>query len=384
MSPLEFADDLGAAMAAEKLRELESGALERRFNSSKAITDFMLRSVRGATEDMVMASFNMFDPRFSRYLTAAKGNSRTASTLYVLAEGTTTEIESTFGLDSEEAKAFVHYMNQTFKKNHLAIPVVPDWKTVWHESNGGFSDFMPGVNIPKALSGLAFNYDEIAKEFLDKKDQIEAILEEGNLVILSNHCTWLNLPILVAFLHEVLEIPLEKITTILGPALEVYLQAHAVSGGGGNTLLTIPDTPNGRLDNVAPTLQSSVRRSFGIKLFRLLKREIGNVILLCPNGTSDKYEDGQIHLLRPPEPTRQMVREHFEPHSHILPIATDTRTLFKWQIPRVGRMNMKVGEILPPSTKHQKPIQKLHKLVQDLNPDEEVIVMREERELETA
>lgn len=249
----------------------------------------------------------------------------------------------------------------------------------FYESNNGRSDLMPGVDIPRALSGLVINYEETQKLFVGKdgerKQEIQEILAEGNLVVISNHCTWLNLPLIVSFLHRELGIPLSNINTLLGPALTTYQQGLDVAGIG-NLIKTIPDTPNGRLDTVAPNLQAAVRRA-SIKTIMEKMKQIGQVLIMSPGGISDRVTEEAIKLLEASKGTQSLVKKLAKIH-HMWPIATHTGALYAGHKIRAGRFQFHEDGIMPPSSE-ENPIRSLKYHMRALNPDRTVEVLDEER-----
>jgi len=287
--------------------------------------------------------------------------------------------DSALETDSEEAKAFIHYITQTLKKGKFATPRWDDWQQTFYPSNGGCSDIMPGVDIPRALMGLATNHDEVRSLFVGKEgerqQEISEILEQGNLVIVSNHCTWLNLPMIVASLHLELGIPLDKITTILGPALTTYEQGLGVAGIS-NLIKTIPETPNGRLDKVAADLQRKVRMNSLRKINELMK-ETGQVLIMSPGGTTDRITKEAIELLKASKGTQKLVKS-LAKKNHVWPIATHTGALYADHKIRAGKFRFFEDGILKPD-QGENAIRKLKHNIGALNPERKVTVLPENK-----
>lgn len=67
--------------------------------------------------------------------------------------------------------------------------------------------------------------------------------EQKDILILSNHATWFNLPLIAHCLHRIFKIPKEHIYTILGPAIMHGRFNRAGILRFSNGLKTNPDTP---------------------------------------------------------------------------------------------------------------------------------------------
>jgi hypothetical protein len=73
---------------------------------------------------------------------------------------------------------------------------------------------------------------------------VQPSLAEGkDILILSNHATWFNLPLIAHCLHRIFGIPKENIYTIIGPAITHSQFSLAGILRFSNALKTSPDTP---------------------------------------------------------------------------------------------------------------------------------------------
>jgi len=362
--------------------EAQDAAAERLQYGDEAVWAFKYKGVLPTSlRQQVSGVLTLHDYTFARYLEAAEGNRRVAQVLWEenlrRIKVALPEYEITgFALDpeGEEVRAFMHYTRQNLAKSKYTLPRWDDWNQVFYESNGGQSDLLPGIDIPRALTSLTTNYDEVKALFLQHKEHILEILETGNLVIISNHCTWLNLPLIAAFLHETLEIPLDRINTILGGALTTQHAGFEVANMN-NLYKTVPDTPNGRLDTVAPELQKSVHQKFGMAFMRQLK-QTGHVFLISPGGTTDKVTPKTIELLEASEGTKHLLANLGKKH-HIWPIATHSGALYTQQKIKPGALRLTESGIIEPGGT-VKALEVLRQSIETLNVDRKVLVHPEE------
>ncbi len=63
------------------------------------------------------------------------------------------------------------------------------------------------------------NLSDIAHDFRSNSEAILSAGDKKHCVVLSNHATWLNLPLIAYCLHEFVGIPREDIYILLGPAI---------------------------------------------------------------------------------------------------------------------------------------------------------------------
>lgn len=362
-----------------RVYSLEEGAKKRLDYSIDAVWKFKTTSAIRFAADTVSANVARITEgaEMDDCLMLCNGNARAARVLLEENRRRLEQGQEPLTPDSDEAKAYAHYICQTIQKSRFAAPRWDDWDQTFYESNGGYSDIMPGVDIPRALTGLVTNYEEVQTLFTGKegerKEEISEILENGNLFIVSNHCTWLNLPLIVSSLHIEHGIPLNRINTVLGPALTTYEQGLGVAGVS-NLIKTIPETPNGRLDQVAPDLQKRVRRASLRKIMKIMSGK-GQVLVMSPGGTTDRVTKEAIELLEASRATQGLVKL-LAKKNHVWPIATHTGALYAGQKIRAGRFRFFEDGILPPDN-GENAIRKLKYNMRALNPEREVKVMEE-------
>ncbi len=365
--------------------------LERRAYGESAISAFRYQGVMPRlVMQHVKAALKAPDSAFEQYLKVSQGNKRVAHVLWTENQRRLQQdpryipdyyqVPLALDPESDEVKAFMHYTTQNLAKSKTTLPRWDNWNQVFYESNGGQSDLLPGVNIPRALASLTTNYEEVKALFLQHKEQIIEILETRNLVIISNHCTWLNLPLIVAFLHEVLEIPLNKINTILGGALTTQ-QAGFEVANASNLLKTVPDTPNGRLDEVAPEISTNLTRRFGRELVSKMKTP-GGIYILSPGGTSDIVSEGKIDLLEASDGTKKLLKLLGKKNA-IWPIATHSGAIYAKQNIQPGALRLSESGIILPGS-DTTGLAALKRDVELLNNDRTVCVHSEEDFLQVA
>lgn len=374
------------ASATELCRTSEKDRLEY---GKDAINTFKMR---GVFPRLIMQHIKSIikapDSSLEAYTKASGGNKRVACVLWEenqrrLYEADPEHVPDYYNVpmlldpEGEEVKAFLHYTHQNLAKNSRTLPRWDDWDKVFYESNGGQSELLPGFDIPKALRSLTTNYEAVKALFLKHKDEILEILETGNLVIVSNHCTWLNLPLIVAFLQETLDLPLDRINTILGGALTTQHAGFEVANAS-NLLKTVPDTPNGRLDDVAPNLQRSLGSKFMKFLLGRIKKNPGQIYIMSPSGTSDVREGDEINLLAPSSVTERLL-SMLGKNCHILPLATNSEAIYAGQKIKTGAFNLSFSDIIKPGD-DKNSFEALMHAVAELNPDKTVSMDNEEGE----
>lgn len=286
--------------------------------------------------------------------------------------------------EDEDFKAFLHFVGANKEKKgsvkeNPTIPRFNDWENVFALTNNGKSELVPGIDLTKALTCLVTNYDVAAEFFESKKEEVQEVLKTGNLVIIANHCTWLNLPMVVSFLHEILEIPLANITTLLGPALNSSEEGRAVSRIG-NTLETVPDTGNGRMEDFAPKLEKQTREDCMNWINDNLdsKKSSGQVLIVSPSGSSDR----ENKILEPSKGSKSLINLlQKRLNCAVWPIATDTTEVFPKQLPRMGKAHFAGDEIYSGGRQEggaETPLEGLYKAFADLHPKGTEVIGEEE------
>ena len=138
----------------------------------------------------------------------------------------------------------------------------------------------------------------------------ESITSGKNILILSNHATWFNLPLIAHCLHRIFGIPQQDIYTIIGPAIT---HSHWNLSGitrVSNVVKTNASTERG---NTGYSGTGQIRKNFFAKIISILEsdrdRESPRIILLAPSGTTDRVTpDGTIDMKEPSKWTENLIR----------------------------------------------------------------------------
>ncbi len=205
-----------------------------------------------------------------------------------------------FQLSSADIAAYNrHYWNQLIEKQNVPLPIlrVDDPLQVFYEHNDGI---MPqeigGINTVEYLTGQASNWEEVVNELEEHREEFETLLESGSIAYMTNHSSWPNIPFLVAAMHKVYGVPLSRFHILLGPALTTFEQGLELARIG-NVIKTIPPTPNGQLPDELKDLERKITTRSNKAIQSVLK-SVGNILIYCPFGTTDKKnkETGELVL----------------------------------------------------------------------------------------
>ncbi len=163
----------------------------------------------------------------------------------------------------------------------------------------------------------------IFRWFVKNMDQICVLLKqlldwvmhdkEKDILILSNHATWFNLPLLAHCLHRIFGIPKDHIYTIFGPAITHSQFNRAGILKYSNWSKTVPDTDKAKTWS---TQVKSIRIGFLKNTISIVQNEnpsnFPRVFLLAPSGTTDiQNPDGTLSLVRPSIVTQKLIQEVF-------------------------------------------------------------------------
>ena len=143
------------------------------------------------------------------------------------------------------------------------------------------------VPVEAKLQYFISNFWEIAQLFQKHREEILQCLETKNLVVISNHASWLNLPLIAICLHAFCWVPKEKIYTLLWPAITTRALAFAGIINFSNVLKTVPDTSNGKI--IPEEMVTKIREQMYRKLMKSFRSPEGNVLLVAPSWTTDVY-----------------------------------------------------------------------------------------------
>lgn len=151
------------------------------------------------------------------------------------------------------------------------------------------------------------NIDQVC-EVLDKLLH-SSIGEKKDILILSNHATWFNLPLIAHCLHRIFKIPKENIYTIIGPAITHSQFSLAGILRFSNALKTSPDTPKA---DIGYEKIQEMRKVFFEEITEIVKKvnstKFSRVFLLAPSGTTDQNSGANIIMSQPSGGTETLVR----------------------------------------------------------------------------
>lgn len=178
--------------------------------------------------------------------------------------------------------------------------------------------FTPDVWI---FNWFVRNIDQVCDVLEQMRNSIESW---SDILILSNHATWFNLPLIAHCLHRIFWIPQENIYTILGPAITHSHWSLAGILRYSNALKTYPNTDKA---NTGYSQSSMIQMNFFKHISKILNvnntTRKSRIVLLSPSGTTDKMtSDGKILMQKP---------------------ALGTETLIKFFIRRMGLLGFVVG-----------------------------------------
>lgn len=151
------------------------------------------------------------------------------------------------------------------------------------------------------------NIDIVCEIFYSLQRSVDS---KRDILILSNHATWFNLPLIAHCLHRVLDVPQQDIYTILWPAIT---HSHWNMAGilrFSNAIKTYPDTPKAATgyEGSKAIQDNFIGKIDGI--FKIKKQgEPSRILLLSPSGTTDKFtSDGDIVMSQPSRWTESLVK----------------------------------------------------------------------------
>lgn len=137
----------------------------------------------------------------------------------------------------------------------------------------------------------------------------ESITSGNNILILSNHATWFNLPLIAHCLHRIFGIPQQDIYTIIGPAIT---HSHWNLSGirrFSNTVKTYPNTERAVTGYIgAREIKKKFSRTIADILVSDTNHTSPKIVLLAPSGTTDSVTpDGKIGMKEPQIWTEKLI-----------------------------------------------------------------------------
>lgn len=139
----------------------------------------------------------------------------------------------------------------------------------------------------------------------------ESVSSKRDILILSNHATWFNLPLIAHCLNRVLHVPQQSIYTILWPVIP---HSHWTMAGilrYSNALKTHPDTPKAATGHpgskkIREDFLREIDSTFNVKT---TTERASRILLLSPSGTTDKItSDGRITMSQPSKGTGWLIK----------------------------------------------------------------------------
>ena len=208
--------------------------------------------------------------------------------------------------------------------------------------------FLP---IVTKLGLFVENLATIAWEFQESKKEILEALEKWNLIIMSNHASWMNLPIIAICLHLYCDIPQKGIYTILGPAITTRELSYSMINFS-NLIKTVPDTPNGNI------LPEEVTRNIRSKMFEtakgIFRHEKGKVMLIAPSWTTDTFDatTWMLSLKKASKGTQIFLKflwkKSPETENSFLSIGVNDKEVMPDNSrPQRGKVHLRIGKIFP-------------------------------------
>lgn len=151
------------------------------------------------------------------------------------------------------------------------------------------------------------NIDEVCTVLATLRETIESW---SDILILSNHATWFNLPLIAHCLHRIFGIPQKNIYTILGPAITHSHWSLAGILRYSNVLKTYPNTEKAHTGypeskQIQKNFFDTITEIFGSKNMNGTSR----ILLLSPSGTTDTITpDGRILITPPTSGTETLIK----------------------------------------------------------------------------
>ncbi|NRH20812.1 hypothetical protein HOO68_02080 [Candidatus Gracilibacteria bacterium] len=151
------------------------------------------------------------------------------------------------------------------------------------------------------------NIDQVCEVF----EQMRYAIESGeDILILSNHATWFNLPLIAHCLHRIFGVPQKNIYTILGPAIT---HSHWNLSGILRYSNAIKTYPNTEKASTGYPESKRIQQNFFTKISEVFESKSfikqSRIILLSPSGTTDRINlDGKIEMTKPTSGTETLIK----------------------------------------------------------------------------
>lgn len=246
-----------------------------------------------------------------------------------------------------------HFCRQHLEALGLNVALVPDNPfNLIRERDVRFT-----VDYLKMFPAYIQNFQELVKQFQSVAEKILATIQGGrNVILLTNHLTFGNIPIIIAVLNAAVrqgnEI-LNQVYTVLGSSLMTNQQERDFILSISNVLLTQPKTERGRVAGYED-IQDETRMKFG-KLFLSFLRserndvmpnqtELGKILIIAPSGTRDVIFDNKVVLRNFTQALGLLKTLANKKSGHMLiPIGVNDAEVYSQRIPQKGNVYMEAG-----------------------------------------
>jgi hypothetical protein len=204
------------------------------------------------------------------------------------------------------------------------------------------------------MQAFVQNFDALRNQFRAVIEQIEERLEASqNVLIVTNHMTLANIPLIVSLLISSTELPeflMDSLWTILGPSLMTNKGERDMILSLTNVLMTQPSTVNGQVPGFR---QKQTRRA--VEFSREFKRlcaesgDTGKLFILAPSGTRDRVVRNETHRtsvrMRQASGGANKLVASLE-NTVILPVMVDDDGLYTGRIPTPTDVEIVCGDFV--------------------------------------
>ncbi len=204
-------------------------------------------------------------------------------------------------LDLVDAQINAHYWMQTLLRPNVGRQVLRPWRhkeTYFPTNHGTFRFGAIKIDSLAYLRSLALDYSSLLERVKEQdglKAFVRAAIFNEPLLLLSNHSGWQNLPFLATVVHDILGCSLNRMTTVIGPAVANLHLANSVANLT-NLIVTIPPSNHGALPDFLNVQQRNISARALKAMVGLKKKKVAPILILCPFGTTDKQDKDEILL----------------------------------------------------------------------------------------
>lgn len=200
------------------------------------------------------------------------------------------------------------------------------------------------------------NFQELVETLMPHTQKIRETLQENrNVIILTNHLTFGNIPIIIATLAKVFEKEhaiLDQVYTILGASLMTNQKEKDFILSLSNVLLTQPKTERGTIKDFEDN-QNKSRKEFGKILINFLNSkagekpstEKGKILIIAPSGTRDTLNGNQV-ILNNFEQSAGLIKSLSGKRSNhvLIPIGVNDAEVYAKREAQKGQVYLRTGD----------------------------------------